>query len=287
MALTEPITYDNECSCALNANCTTQAGFISSNSSDIIPIKGLNMGCTPTESLLASTLECFYDLSCINLIREHITFTNSAKTVYTTPLSVNDNRFPPDKLIIDLAGDLFVETWSTKITYTDYFNRCLPTSCSYTYVQQLNSLYTGTVLLGLYGGLNVVLQGICRTIIYLLFKIYQFRKRRSNLVDGGHSIEIATIGNASASKSTTAVSAHQYGATLDTSTASRAPYFYCRSIHGSVIQRSLIVVTVVLIILAAMVIGPSVYLFQQAKSEILRTSMIIHVYCIPLLVEKI
>ena len=44
-AITQAIIYDNECSCALNADCTIQASFIQSDRSDFIPITGLKMGC--------------------------------------------------------------------------------------------------------------------------------------------------------------------------------------------------------------------------------------------------
>ncbi|CAF1506657.1 unnamed protein product, partial [Adineta steineri] len=59
-ASTQAIIYDG-CSCGLYLNCTTQANFMKSNSSEMIPIKGLKIGCIPSESFRASTLECFYD----------------------------------------------------------------------------------------------------------------------------------------------------------------------------------------------------------------------------------
>ena len=181
--------------------------------SDIIPIKGLKMGCTPTESFLASTLECFYDVSCINLIQEHVTPMNGANTTDASPLFANSSRFPPKTLMIDLVKDLFVETWSNNTNYSAYFTLCSPTSCSYTYVQQLNSLYTVTVILGLYGGLNVVLQGICRILIYLLFKVYRYIRKRSNLVDAEHSSEMATIEGANATHTATSLKSVPTGGT--------------------------------------------------------------------------
>ena len=159
-------------------------------------IKGLRMGCTPTASLLASTLECFYNLSCINLIREHVTGTNEANTTDAPLLYASSSRFLPNTSVNDMVSRLFVETWSTNLTYSAYFNRCAPTSCSYTYIQQVNSFYTGTVILGLYGGLSIALRGICRTLIYLLYKMYQGRKKRSNRIDVEQCAKIATIESA-------------------------------------------------------------------------------------------
>ncbi|CAF1242625.1 unnamed protein product [Adineta steineri] len=47
-APTRALIYDDACSCGLCSNCTTQASFMTFNSSGIIPIKGLKIGCTPT-----------------------------------------------------------------------------------------------------------------------------------------------------------------------------------------------------------------------------------------------
>ncbi|CAF4115857.1 unnamed protein product, partial [Adineta steineri] len=56
---TQAMIYDNNCSCQLNSTCIINASFIEINSVQSTTIKGLKMGCTPSESLLASTLECF------------------------------------------------------------------------------------------------------------------------------------------------------------------------------------------------------------------------------------
>ncbi|CAF4367003.1 unnamed protein product, partial [Adineta steineri] len=175
---TQGIVYDNNCSCALNASCTTSASFIQTNSSETVPIQGLRMGCTPTESFFASTLECFYNLSCINLIYEHINYSSNVN---------NTNVLEPpsiDAPVIDLINKLFIDNWSITINYTLYFNQCLPTICSNTYIQKLNSLYTITRLLGLCGGLTVVLTWICPTFMCLLAKIYECcKKKRINRIE--------------------------------------------------------------------------------------------------------
>ncbi|CAF1388030.1 unnamed protein product [Adineta steineri] len=172
---TQEIVYDNNCSCALNASCTISASFIQTNSSEIIPIQGLRMGCTPTESFFASTLECFYNLSCINLIYEHINYSSNVNnTNVLEPPSINTP-------VIDLINKLFIDNWSITINYTLYFNQCLPTVCSYTYIQRLNSLYTITRLLGLCGGLTVVLKWICPIFICLLAKIYERWKKKKRI----------------------------------------------------------------------------------------------------------
>jgi hypothetical protein len=162
------------------------------------------MGCTPSESFLASTLECFYDLSCISLIQQQNNYTNNINATYDPVLIfANASQFPMNTTMIDLVNHIFIESWSTTINYSAYFDQCSPTFCSYTYIQQLNSLYTVTFLLGLYGGLSFVLKWICPNVIYLLDKVYQWRKKRSNLVEPERAIKMATIENNSATLTST------------------------------------------------------------------------------------
>ncbi|CAF1470536.1 unnamed protein product, partial [Adineta steineri] len=105
-AYTEGMIYDNECSCGLYSNCTSQATFVDENTSKIIPVKGLKIGCTPSESFRLSTLECFYDQSCLNLIQKYTNYHNSS-----TPLSTTSSRFPENTTTDELIKNLFNEQW--------------------------------------------------------------------------------------------------------------------------------------------------------------------------------
>ena len=57
------------CSCGLHRDCVKQATFIWPNYTSV---KGLFIGCLPSQSFFASTLECFFDVDCINLIRSNM-----------------------------------------------------------------------------------------------------------------------------------------------------------------------------------------------------------------------
>jgi hypothetical protein len=197
---TQAIIYDNECSCGLYQNCTSQASFIRTNSSESVPIKGLKIGCTPSESFRASTLECFYDLSCVNLIEEYTNYTNNINsTNFPTPLSANMSRFSINTTMAEIINDLFVDNWATTINYSSYFKQCSPLLCSYTYIQKLNSLYTVTLLLGLEGGLTIVLKWICPKIVRIVAKVYQHRKRRMNIIEPAGTGETTIVGNVNTS----------------------------------------------------------------------------------------
>ncbi|CAF4116566.1 unnamed protein product, partial [Adineta steineri] len=169
---TQAMIYDNNCSCQLNSTCIINASFIEIDSTQSITIKGLKMGCTPSGSLFASTLECFYDQSCINLIQ---TMTGFNENTTPIPLNIANSRFLMNMTVMNLINDLFVEKWSAIMNYSSYFYKCSPMICSYTYIQQLNSFYTLTYLLGLYGGLTIVLKWISPKIVYFINKIYQRR----------------------------------------------------------------------------------------------------------------
>jgi hypothetical protein len=192
-ALTKPLTYDNGCSCGQFSNCTTQANFIKANSSKINPIKGLKMGCTPSESFFASTLECFYDQLCINLIQK---YTNQINLTHSfAPLSTNESRFSMNTTIDKLIDELFIEEWKTMINYPSYFEQCAPFVCSYTYIQKYNIFHSVTVLLGLQGGLTIVLQWISPKIVRIMNKLYHHRKKRINTIQPVYSIEVIPIEN--------------------------------------------------------------------------------------------
>ncbi|CAF1176295.1 unnamed protein product [Adineta steineri] len=164
-AITQPKIYDNGCSCALYPNCTSQARFIEMNSSEIIPIRGLKIGCTPSESFLLSNLACFYDQSCINIIQQYTNSTNSSIS-----LAITKSQFSINTTIAELINDLFVEEWATNINYSSYYEQCSPLLCSYTYSKQINLLYTITLILGLQGGLTIVLKWICPKIVRIAAK---------------------------------------------------------------------------------------------------------------------
>ena len=190
---TQAMMYDNECSCDLNTSCTSEAGFVAKNASNIIRIKGLRIGCTPSESFLASTLECFYNTSCVTLIQEQTHHMSNKADIPTWALVfVNASRFPIDVTVEGLVRELFVEDWSVTVNYSLYFNQCLPMLCSYKYIQQFNSLHTVTILIGLYSGVTIILKWFCPSLIHLVAKMKWHWQRRINGVEPTHVTDTLT-----------------------------------------------------------------------------------------------
>lgn len=183
-AYAEPVIYDDGCSCGMFSNCTTQATIMQTNPSRNITLNGLKMGCTPSESFLASTLECFYNQSCLDLIQQFANYPNSL-----TPLSsTNLRRFSENTTITELVNNLFVENWSTKMNYSSYYEQCAPSLCSYISVENFNVLYSVTVILGIQGGLTIVLKWLCPKLIRIGAKLHRHRKNRITPVDPVNSL---------------------------------------------------------------------------------------------------
>ncbi|UJR12441.1 hypothetical protein I4U23_016617 [Adineta vaga] len=111
---TKALDYDN-CSCGMFSNCTSEGRFFEENSSNTFPIQGLKIGCTPSESFRVSTLECFYNQSCLDLIQQYTSKTNSICS-----LSNTTSRFPTNRTIDELLRELFVEEWQTTVDYSSW-----------------------------------------------------------------------------------------------------------------------------------------------------------------------
>ncbi|CAF3628193.1 unnamed protein product [Rotaria sp. Silwood1] len=118
-------------------------------------VTGFVAGCYPIESVLRSTLECFFDSSCFNTVLQF--FSLSINTTFHS-LNNSETRFHPQDPIERLVNELFVEDWTTIRSFSSYYAQCEPISCTYTFIRRNDALYVITKLLGLYGGLTVVLR---------------------------------------------------------------------------------------------------------------------------------
>ncbi|CAF4058123.1 unnamed protein product [Adineta steineri] len=163
------------CDCAVMSNCTFQAGYYNNSirpgqgqSTKYVPspppmfiVPGMLVGCLPHDSMLHSTLECFYNRSCLDLI-------GISQAIIPLNATV-PSRFQVNTTVNTIFEQLFLETWQNSSKFTSYYNACDPEVCSYTYTQRGNFLYAMTMLLSLAGGLTTIL-GI---LIPLLVKFFR------------------------------------------------------------------------------------------------------------------
>lgn len=148
-------TYDG-CDCGISSSCV-------SNSTPIVP--GYVVGCSPLESYLRSTLECLYSSTCLNQILAGVNLSFTPKI-----LDENQTRFSKNIITNDIVEELFIESWSTNVSYENFYSECQPISCSYIITQQYNLFYVLTTLLGLYGGITILLKLIIPFLLTLFHK---------------------------------------------------------------------------------------------------------------------
>jgi hypothetical protein len=139
-------------------------------------VTGFVVGCYAIESLLQSTLECFFNTTCLHTI---LTFFPLPINSTFVVLNLNQTHFDPQTPIETLVNNLFIERWSTVNSFSSYYAQCAPISCTYTFTQRNNALYVLTKLLGLYGGIVVVLRFI---VPYLIAWWRNRILRRANLM---------------------------------------------------------------------------------------------------------
>ncbi|CAF4015884.1 unnamed protein product [Rotaria sp. Silwood1] len=155
------------CYCGLQSTCSSSVcgffdlfaydtkGDYTSSMSLIVNVPGFVAGCYAIESLLQSTLECFFDSTCINTV---LRFLSNNNMTDIKQLDVNQTQFSPRTTIDTLFTNLFIEKWSTISSFTEYYKKCSPILCTYTFIQRNSALYIITKLLSLYGGLVIVLR---------------------------------------------------------------------------------------------------------------------------------
>ncbi|CAF1335115.1 unnamed protein product [Adineta steineri] len=148
------------CSCAYDSSCKSNWGLFSGNPVYIrvYSVPEFYFACEPVESLLQSTLKCFYDdQDCLDII---INFYNVSSFNNFTRLNSSSHAsgFMINSTIGSLLSEMFIESWSESTNYSSYFDQCQPSSCSYTIPQRNSLLETITRIVGLIGGLSVSLR---------------------------------------------------------------------------------------------------------------------------------
>ena len=180
---TNPVIMSDGCSCATRSDCV-ESGGIYRSFSDIqyFSVPGWNVGCSPVETLLRSTLECFYNQTCIDTL---IHYASTVEEIF--PLTIDmksmnytmSNRFQTNTTIQEIVNALFVEKWHINVSYASFYEQCAPAYCSYTFRKRNNFVYIVSRILGLYGGLTTSLRFIIPLIINFAFKIRHYCRRNT------------------------------------------------------------------------------------------------------------
>ncbi|CAF3596879.1 unnamed protein product [Rotaria socialis] len=172
---TLPNGTTQSCSCANDIQCGRMAALYTGPSGArviIFIVPGFYSRCYPVESLLPSTLECFYsNHSCLDMMYN---VTNDSIFIQVTPLDASKpSRFMINTTINELLGELFIESWSTTLSYPSYFAQCQPAYCSYIVNTQKNALEVFTIVAGLIGGLSVAFRIMVPYVVLGFIKLLE------------------------------------------------------------------------------------------------------------------
>ena len=163
----------DSCYCYSGSSCLITASIdritkpISSNvfyvENTSIPVGGIQVGCHLMESALTSTLECYYDPSCINLLVPN-------GSMFAPLNSSHFSHFPQDATVDTLFHYLMVEEWLSSVSPQGYYAQCAPASCTYSFRERNSIIGVFTILIALFGGLNVSLRIVVPLITRIVVK---------------------------------------------------------------------------------------------------------------------
>ncbi|CAF0779383.1 unnamed protein product [Rotaria sp. Silwood1] len=199
--------FTNSCSCGLSNQCSRPVGFYLQSdkihSSPNTTVPGLVIGCFPIDSVLLSTLECFYDQQCIKLIVDMYDFDVvdmvqplDHRVANIQPLHKEQNsRFPPNTTLESIFSQLFIEDWMQNSNFTAYYTHCAPKQCSHSIRQRHNILFILVILLGFYGGLSAILEVI---LPYIVKKVRRRTVKRQDEQENSTSNNLASSKKVSA-----------------------------------------------------------------------------------------
>ncbi|CAF1449799.1 unnamed protein product [Adineta steineri] len=168
------ISYSN-CNCHLSNTCVNQLSFYKNNSGNVtlFDVPGFYIGCYVIEALLQSTLQCFYDKTCIDHLQVYLT---TASPMNVTALDSSlPSQYSEDSTIKNLLNSLMIEEWNSTQLYDRYYDECQPIECTYTVKTRNNVIYIVTTVFGIIGGLITVLKLVVPRVVKFI------RKKRSQL----------------------------------------------------------------------------------------------------------
>ena len=133
--------FDN-CSCLNNKGCPRSAiVVIDKTRGRSVSAPGMVVDCLMVDGTLASTLECYYQSTCFSLLHPSSSIDIPLLSNGTnTHFSVNDT-------IQVLLNGMMIDEVVTDIDLNLFYSECNPGSCSYSYSQRLNFLYSLMTLL--------------------------------------------------------------------------------------------------------------------------------------------
>lgn len=186
---------DDLCFCSLNSTCNIY------NSLTILGVTydmyselpGIRADCSVVNSVLRSSLTCWYNNSCLQKFQTIIQQAGISNIPHTNPLNPNLlTLFPLNTPTRTIFNQIMLEQWNILISYEKFYKKCRPISCTYTHQRRSDTIYIITTVIGLFGGLNIVFRVISPLIVSLVLRCIRRKsnslqnstiiRRRSNLI---------------------------------------------------------------------------------------------------------
>ncbi|CAF3622048.1 unnamed protein product [Rotaria socialis] len=106
------------------------------NGTSYYTFKGLVLGCFLLETILGSSLSCFYSMVCIKEFRKVIDLywpedleKWSNQTGFPVVLDASATRFSINDMIETIAYNMFIESWASNVSYENLFQTCAAKQC--------------------------------------------------------------------------------------------------------------------------------------------------------------
>jgi hypothetical protein len=145
-----PRIYNN-CSCLHSEGCPHPATF-NDTDGNFITIPGMIADCLIMDGTLASTLECYYDQTCISLLHQSL-------PIIVQPLFDASNKyFTTNSTVEMLLDEIMIDEITNDIRFDLFYSQCNPAYCSYSYTHRFDALFIVTTIIGIFGGLSFVLR---------------------------------------------------------------------------------------------------------------------------------
>ena len=160
-------------------------------------VPGFIEGCFAIDSLLLSSLECFFSHSdCLPVLIDYIQemyFRNADDPSWfdVRPLvyDANFSRFPPKTSISMIVKNMMIEQWNSSYSYNLYYESCAPSYCTYSHSIRTKTLGGVLVtLLSLSGGLISALYLTTPLVVKFLFYLFRliFKRQQEQQQRGNH-----------------------------------------------------------------------------------------------------
>lgn len=180
-----PFRYP-DCSCALSKSCSAPLSlFICYGAGteacvEQFRIPNFFTGCFPMEALFQSTLECFYNRTCVDRVEDYFAFYGGGTVPNISTLAIT-SQWPNDtrEIVESIIERLMVNAWEKNISFTSYFQTCAPTSCTFESFGRPHILFVITTVIGIFGGLSTGFKILMLIILRSIEKIREGYFRRS------------------------------------------------------------------------------------------------------------